>query len=442
MDEAKRLITVCLDKEEPFCASACPFHYDTREFAARLRRGSFNAAFRLFANAVGFPSIVTALCDEPCKSACPRTKTDAAIELRRLERAALDHAANIKPNSYNLPPKDIKIAVIGAGLEGLGCALRLCNRKYQITLFEKSGRIGGSLWDKLPPEVFLNDIETQFMYEQYTLRLNEEIDGPETLSGDFDYVYMAAGAGSAGLSDMEKLAKGLRAAALIEGYLKTGVMKPDEPHKPTRMKLDPAALFPVEPAVIHGGALSKDEAVTEAKRCIGCRCDACYRHCAMMAYFDKFPSRIADEVAVTVNPGTLDGNGTVATRLISTCNQCGLCAEVCPEDIDVGAFLRASHSAMREKGAMPWAFHDFWLRDMAQARGPEYAFHGLIDGTDKKPRYLFFPGCQLSASEPRYATGAYRLLLQAASDTAIALGCCGAPAIWAGDMPLAGTVFT
>jgi hypothetical protein len=100
-----------------------------------------------------------------------------------------------------------------------------------------------------------------------------------------------------------------------------------------------------------------------------------------------------------------------------------------------------SHSVMREKGAMPWAFHDFWLRDMAHAKGPEYAFHGLSDKTGKNPRYLFFPGCQLAASEPRYATGTYRLLLRATSDTAIALGCCGAPAIWAGDMPLAEQVF-
>ena len=32
-----------------------------------------------------------------------------------------------------------------------------------------------------------------------------------------------------------------------------------------------------------------------------------------------------------------------------------------------GEFLRAGHQAMHEKGAMPWAFHEFWLRDMAFA---------------------------------------------------------------------------
>ena len=45
---AEDVVEVCWEKEEPFCASACPFHYDIREFITRLRRGSFNSAFRTF----------------------------------------------------------------------------------------------------------------------------------------------------------------------------------------------------------------------------------------------------------------------------------------------------------------------------------------------------------------------------------------------------------
>ena len=457
-------IKACWEKEEPFCGSSCPFHYDIREFTARLKRGSFNAAFRTFANAVGFPAIVAALCDAPCAAVCPRNATDAAVDLRRLEQSALDYAANTRPNSYNLPPKQQKIAIVGGGLSGLGCALRLTNRKYQVTLFEKSARLGGRLWRRLEPELFLADIEKQFMYEQYTLRLQTNITEAAALLDEFEAVYIAGGADSDGLglepvkpaaalsapyasslpgifmggaltgaTDMEALAQGLQAAGLLEAYLKTGQMKGAVPHRPTRMRLAPGLLSYQKPVEAAGAAYHKEQALEEARRCLGCRCDACYRHCPLMHYFEKFPLRIADEVAVTINPGTLDGNGTVATRLISTCNHCGLCAEICPQHIDVGNFLLVSHQAMRSKGAMPWAFHDFWLRDLAQARSQAAAFCG---SPQKKPRYLFFPGCQLGASNPHYVTGAYALLRGVLPDTAIRLGCCGAPALWAGDEPL------
>ena len=460
MEEANRLIRACLEKEEPFCASSCPFHYDIREFISRLKRGSFNAAFRTYANAVAFPAIVATLCDEPCKTACPRKETDTAIDLRGLEKASINYALSNKPNSYNMPAKESRIAIIGSGLSGLGCALRLCNRKYQVTIFEQNERIGGQLWDKLPSEVFLKDIETQFMYEKYDLFLGKKITDVKSLLNDYNAVYIATGSGGesfgllhetktagpyassipgiffggslAGAKGMESLAQGLNAAALIESWLKTGNMKGAEPHQFTRMKLASGLLTPKKQNCTTGD-FTKELAEEEAQRCLTCRCEACYRNCAMMKYFEKFPARIADEVAVTVTPGTLDGNGTVATRLISTCNQCGLCKEVCPEQIDVGFFLQQSHQTMRAKGAMPWVFHDFWLRDMADALSQNFAF---IGSPVEKPDYLFFPGCNLGASEPQHVLGAYALLLKAAPNTAIQLGCCGAPAEWAGDVPL------
>jgi len=89
---------------------------------------------------------------------------------------------------------------------------------------------------------------------------------------------------------------------------------------------------------------------------------------------------------------------------------------------------------MHRRDAMPWAWHDFFLRDMASAN-TEGGLSRLPRGHDRS-RYLFFPGCQLGASDPRYVTGSYRFLLDQWPDTALALGCCGAPAEWAGDETL------
>jgi hypothetical protein len=53
--------------------------------------------------------------------------------------------------------------------------------------------------------------------------------------------------------------------------------------------------------------------------------------------------------------------------------------------------------------------------------------------TTKPCSQVFFPGCQLGASDPRYVTLSYEYLLRCSPDTALLLHCCGAPAIWAGD---------
>ena len=511
MDEMKsRIRNCCLEKEAAPCISACPFSLDIREFVPRVERGAFNLAYRLYANAVAFPRIVAEICDERCRLDCPRSGIDGAVNLKLIERAVVAGMVRREPNSYNMPAKDKNIAIVGGGISALACALRLANRKYAVTVFEKRDRIGGHLWDIMPPEIFLKDIEEQFSKEKYSLLLNTEVRDLENIRKKYDAVYVATGKGGGsfdlpeeaapgdvmaaaeglfvggsilGVSSAEAVAHGLRAASLIEGYIKTGNMKGPEPRIPTKIKLelkDVAAAAPVSPSV--DGGYTEDEARREAGRCIKCRCDVCVRSCDMMAYFQKFPKLIEEEVHITVNPGTLDGNGTVATRLISTCNQCGLCGKVCPEQIDVGKFMRESHRAMREKNAMPWAFHEFWLNDMAFSRSERASFfyvpsgeessrenrppsaladikdfhRGQTDGCvcrESRPpsasadikdfhrgqtdgcvcRYLFFPGCQMGASDPRYVTETYRLLRKHLPDTAIFVTCCGAPALWSGD---------
>ena len=461
MNEMKeRIRTCCLEKELPPCTSACPFGLDVREFIPRMERGAFNLAYRLYVNAVAFPRIVSEICCEGCKEVCPKKESGGGVNLRMLEKAAVAYASRRTPNNYSLPPKGKKIAVIGAGISGLACALRLASKKYDVDVYEREERVGGHLWNILSPEIFLKDIEEQFTNEKYRLMLDENVTSLEGISSRYDAVYIATGKNGScfgmecepekinnvralengifmggsltGASSAEAIAHGLRASSLIEGWLKTGNMKSGETNVPTKIRFDLSKEAETREILPSNGTLySEEEASAEAKRCIRCKCDFCVKSCDMMEYFGKFPKLIEEEVHITVNPGTLDGNGTVATRLISTCNQCGLCAEVCPEAIDVGIFLRESHCAMRKKNAMPWAFHEFWLNDMNFAHSERARFFYAPE--NDKCEYLFFPGCQMGASEPRYVTESYRLLKKYLPGTAILADCCGAPALWAGD---------
>jgi Fe-S oxidoreductase len=456
MKPATGSIESCLQNEPAFCTAACPFHLDVRDLIEKIERKSFNTAYRTYLNAVGFPGIVSALCGEPCKGVCPRKDAGGAISLRLLEKAVIDNARNLDPYSYNVPPKDKRVAVIGAGISGLACALRLASRKYSVTVFERTGRIGGHLSGLLPAEAYLSDIERQFMHETYELCLDTDIKRLDDLR--FDAIYVATGAGGAkfglsanpagafassragiflggslmGAGTMQAIADGLRVSTAMERYIKTSGMNQPHERTGTELQIDLSRSDPVATVLpSNQQSFSPEEAVAEAGRCLKCSCDACIRSCALMEYFRKYPKRIAEEVASTVQPGSLDGNATIATRLISTCSHCGLCQKVCPKGIDVGDLLLRGHRAMREKGAMPWAFHDFYLRDMAFANSEAGLFR--LPSGHAKSRYLFFPGCQLGASDPRYITESYRFLLKSLPDTALALACCSAPAEWAGD---------
>lgn len=459
MASFKEQLEACMQNDPPPCAAECPFALDVRAFAAHLKRGAFAAAYRMYRDATAFPGIVSRLCPRPCEGACVYAGADCGVALRELERAAVAHTPNPRPNRYNLPKRAQRIVVVGAGPAGLACALRLASKKYAVTVCERAERCGGSLRGLLPDEVLEAEIAMQFMHETVDFRFGTEIRDLADL--DADAVCLATGRGGeafglalsdtgecastrrgvflcgglVGRGPVEAIADGLTAARAIERYLKTGGMNEPFRSASTRFHPDPALLPPPAPTVTAGdGGYTPEEAAAEAARCRECRCDACVTYCDLMRSRRKYPRRIEEEVSTTIEPVSLSRKARLATRLIAACDHCGLCKAVCPAGIDTGAFLLESQRKMQEIGAMPWAFHEFWLRDMAFADGE--AGLCLAPSGAERQRYLFFPGCRLSGSSPELAEKSYDFLRSIEPDSAILLGCCGAPASWAGRTAL------
>lgn len=460
-DFEKTLAEKCRQNEPPFCQAACPFRLDIKGLEEKWKKGRFNAAYRTYQNTVGFPGIVAKLCDHPCEKACLRSRLDGAVQLGLLEQATVAYARRKTPNAYNLPSKGKKIAVIGAGLSGLGCALRLSNKKYEVTVFEKDGFLGGHARSQMDSGEFDAEIENQFQFESIERKLHTEITDLEKIRESFDAVYVATGkngnrfgleedkggafatttpgvflGGSlTGSNTMKALADGLSASLAIERYLKTGGMNEPVLREGTLLELGTGGIEPMEPVIpADGRQFSEEEAAAEISRCVKCSCDACMRACDLMRLHKKTPRRLYEEVYITIHPGTLSRDGTWATRLISTCDHCGLCKSVCPQHIDFGQFLLESMRAMHKKGAMPWPFHDFWLRDMEFSSGRAEVCR-KPEGVEKSA-YAFFPGCQLAASDAAYVTRTYEWLREKQPDAAIWMTCCGAPAEWSGDEAL------
>lgn len=459
MASFKEELNACMQNDPPPCASVCPFGLDVRTFIGHIKRGAFGAAYRFYRDAVAFPGIVSRLCDQPCARACVFSAKGGAIALRDLEAAAIAHAPSTRPNSYNLPRRPARIAVIGAGPSGLACALRLASKKYEVVIFEKEERMGGSLRRLLPEEVFLPELERQFMYEKVDFRFSAPVDDLSRLKADAVYVATGEGGASFGLelsgegacasrregfflggeltgrNVMEAIADGLLAAKAIERYLKIGAMNEPLRDYSTRFHPDPDLLPYTSPAPREGeGVLTEEEAVAEAGRCQQCQCDACVKYCDLMRSYRKYPKRVEEEVQTTIEPVSLSRKARLGTRMIATCNHCGLCKQVCPVSLDTGTYLLDSHRRMVEEKAMPWAYHEFWLRDMDFSCKEASAV--INPSGSRMPRYLFFPGCRLGGSDPRLVLDSFGAILEREPSAALYQACCGAPAEWAGEEAL------
>ncbi len=438
------------------------FGLDVRRFIEKIQRNDFDAAYRLMRDKLMFPGIVCRICPHPCETACVREKNDSCISLRLLERACVEHAKKTEPFKYNLPPKAKRVAIVGAGPGGLSCAVRLASKKYPVTVFEKTSKIGGSLAEYLPEEVYSKEIALQAMYAPYELVLNREIRSLDELS-DFDAIYISTGKTGTDFGlldgwDNDTLAttrsgvvmggevtgtdvvcaieNGMRGALSLENFLKVGRVTPfritdakshDAQYRPLHIKDEPG-IMPAD-----GTAYTPDEAVAEAKRCLVCECNNCIDHCEMMRRMHYMPRRIAHDVAVSMNAVKMVAKRE-GMRVVSSCNLCGLCGDLCPEHIQTDVLLTEARRRFHDIGVLPPAFHDYWLRDMAFSNSEQAALAKNAPGFETS-EYAFFPGCQLGASDPRYVTQTYGYLREKNPKTGLILGCGGVPSDWAGQIP-------
>lgn len=450
----------CFNGEPASCSFACPFHLDIRSFLEKAGKGRWMPAYKELRNAVVFPAVVSVLCDQPCRDRCQRTVTDdEPIALRDIETAVIKYAKNRKPDAYFIPPKTQTVAVVGAGAAGLSCALNLAQKKYPVTVYEKLDGWGGSLRSHPQFKVFDEDFALQFSAVDVTFKFGEEVKALDELK-EYDAVYIATGAGgeSFGLLDswdpellttsdprvfmggalcgaslMEGIAQGPELSKTVEVFLMTGKAsathgiygKNDCGHY---LRHDGEAPAPLVKASSEDG-YSEEEAKAEAQRCFKCDCEYCEKSCEMLKWFRKKPHRMAVEVA-TDSQATSTLSARTITRETYSCNICGKCKSVCPESVDIGALLQFSRTDRLNAGKDVPVYHDYWLREM-DFNSTEGFFAAAPKG-EKTCAYAFFPGCQLGALNKGHTIKSFEYL-STHYHAGLILGCCGAPAYWAGD---------
>ena len=482
----------CIHSEPPVCVASCPVHMDVIGFITEIQKKDFVKAYKIMENRIPFARLIGKICDHPCETNCVRKNAGESIRISELEKIVVNLGYMPPKKPLPLPKNKGKVAVIGGGLSGLSAAIELDKKGYQVTIYEKSNRLGGSFWDYAGKELELSVIEEELSiiekkgiavyyntqvtadklkeyFDQYdalylgTASWEEKLNiNPQTFQVNDTALFAGGKLQTDGDSLIYTYSTGKRAAVSIDRFInKTAMLASREREGIFQTKLDfkvdkVAASEPVEKTA---DIYLADEAVEEAKRCLKCQCNDCYNVCAHMQRFNITP----DSYIRNINHNERIILGTHhANDMINACTECGLCKVVCPVDIGMQDIIHETRRSMVERGKMPQSAHDFALKDMNYSNSdyfsfvrkqpskeaskelfyyPTIAFSGYARGLYKgsgKTGYLFYPGCQLSSTHTDYIGDIYKHLVDvikdkdADNDVGLYLGCCGAPADWAG----------
>jgi len=164
--EASRCL-YCFDAP---CIMACPTGIDIPAFIKKIAFGNPAGAATtiLTANILGASCARVCPTQVLCEGACVLDDRDEQpIQIGRLQRYATDYAEQRNLRVIPAPPAEKtghKIAVIGAGPAGLGCAAELARLGHSVTIFEKQKQPGGLntygiAYYKMKPEVSLAEVE-------------------------------------------------------------------------------------------------------------------------------------------------------------------------------------------------------------------------------------------------------------------------------------------
>lgn len=477
---------LCTQENPPRCTAECPVHVDVRGMIAALLKGNTGAAFKLYSKSVPFPGIISRICEQPCGGTCLRRKIDQPVSIRELERFIAASSGASSARVITAPRKDQRVAIVGSGLGGLMTARALTLKGYRVTVFEKSGELGGrirSIPESILPEAVIEADFAQLHTLPLDFRLNTEVGmggavSLQSLQQEFSAVYL-----DVGLKSLSQIAPELKTdehgalqvnpisleTSCPEVFAGGSLLGGRESHKPIASVSDGRIAANSIDRLLQNVSLTADrsnegsvqtqlytsiegekqlppvhaenpetgytaeEAGLEAERCLQCECLECVKSCVYLAHYKGYPKKYFREI---YNNLSIVMGIHHANKLINTCSECGLCAHICPNGADMGEICHEARSRMVEKGKMPPSAHDFALRDMQFSTGEGFALVRHQPGLETS-KVLFFPGCQLAGSSPGNVEKIYGWLCQRMDDgVGLMLNCCGAPAQWAGQNTL------
>jgi glutamate synthase (NADPH/NADH) small chain len=142
----------CMDCGIPFCMSGCPVNNIIPDWNDLVYRQDWKTAIETLHSTNNFPEFTGRICPAPCEEACVLRINADPVGIKSIEHAIIDKAweegwVRARPAPHKTGKK---VAVVGSGPAGLACAQQLARAGHEVTVFEKSDRIGGLLRYGIP----------------------------------------------------------------------------------------------------------------------------------------------------------------------------------------------------------------------------------------------------------------------------------------------------
>ena len=194
----------CLSCGNPYCEWKCPVHNYIPDWLQLVAEGNLLEAAELSHQTNSLPEVCGRVCpqDRLCEGACTLSDGFGAVTIGSVEKYITDTALAMgwRPDMSKVVWTDKKVAVIGAGPAGIGCADILVRNGVKAVVFDRYPEIGGLLTFGIPEFKLEKDVIStrrdvlEGMGVEF--RLNTEIGKDiliEQLLEEYDAVFMGMG---------------------------------------------------------------------------------------------------------------------------------------------------------------------------------------------------------------------------------------------------------
>ncbi|MDF1628818.1 MAG: FAD-dependent oxidoreductase [Alcanivoracaceae bacterium] len=144
----------CLACGNPYCEWKCPVHNYIPNWLKLISEGNLMEAVELCHQTNALPEVCGRVCpqDRLCEGACTLNDGFGAVTIGSAEKYITDTAIAMgwRPDMSKVVPTGKKVAVIGAGPAGIGCADVLVRNGVKPVVFDRYPEIGGLLTFGIP----------------------------------------------------------------------------------------------------------------------------------------------------------------------------------------------------------------------------------------------------------------------------------------------------
>ena len=144
---AKEQASRCVQCPRPGCVMSCPIESPIQRWLELTADGKFLEAARVSADATPIADICARLCprDHLCEDACILSGPAEPVSIGAIEEFLAEYGIAHGEGLTAGPANGWKVAVLGTGVAGLGCASELVRRGFAVTIIDGAERPGGFL---------------------------------------------------------------------------------------------------------------------------------------------------------------------------------------------------------------------------------------------------------------------------------------------------------